>query len=503
MDWCEVPLPVPVAPRVSPDGGLIYEIYVRSFQDSDGDGIGDLAGVASRLDYLAALGVGTLWLMPVFPSGGVAGYDVMDFDTVNADYGSEEDLAALVEDAHALGMTVLIDLPFNHVAREHPWFAAAEDGGARDRFLFSDRRCDPYRWFPADGGGWYYAFFGAELPDLDWTGPVREPMEEVLARWLDAGVDGYRLDAVPTLIEADGDVTNTDPTHALLAELVAGARDDHPDAFFLSEASEDDLDVNLSYLGSPSAPESDRVLDFPRRVALLESAADGDAGPIRAVLQAQLAADVIGRTATFLGSHDVSRLPSEVPSAAARRALRVAQLLLPGDPVLYYGEELDLADTTSGTGQDYIWRAPMPWDATGNGGFTTGLAWFTPDPGYLDGVNVEALLADPDSVLTLVRSLACVRGTIAEAGWELLATDRREVLAFERERNGERVVVAINLGARALDVEVEVVGGFRDVTAGGARVDAPSGLRIVGMPAYGYRILADGRAEQCDVPGPG
>ncbi len=485
--------------------GLTYEIYVRSFQDTDGDGIGDLDGVRSRLDHLESMGVRTLWLMPVFPSFGPAGYDVTDFDRVRPDYGDTDALVALVDDAHARGMRVLLDLPINHVARTHPWFVEADDapGPARDQFLFADTQWDTYRWFPAEGGGYYYAFFGPDLPDLDWTNAeVNDRMKAVFAQWLEVA-DGYRLDAVIMLVEADGAITGTAQTHALLADLHALARATNPSALLLGEASEDGVAANVAYLGSANAPESDRVLDFPRRAALLASIAAGDPEPLLAVLREQRDAGALGRTAPFVSSHDVARLPEVVPNAAARRLLQVLQLTLPGDPVLYYGEELDLPDATSGTGQDYAQRAPMPWDGSPNAGFTTGVPWFTLDPGYATGANVAAAEADPASLLTLVRDLACVRDAIDGADWEPLVTDRPSVLAYARTTEDGRVIVVANLaGTDVGEVRVDVRGGLRQLTGSSRGVHALPGLVLRGLGPHGYALYSDEIAGRCIVAGP-
>ena len=486
--------------------GLAYEIYVRSFQDSDGDGIGDLEGVRLRLDHLASLGVETLWLMPIFESPGTAGYDVADYDAIRAAYGTEEDLVRLVDDAHARDMRVLLDLPFNHVALTHPWFAAADadpDSPSRDRFVFSDTQWDTYRWFPATGGGFYYAFFGAALPDLNWTDAlVRAQMFEAIEGWMDI-VDGYRLDAVVMLVEADGAITNTDDTHALLAELYARVKTANPDARVLAEASEPDVAGNAAYLGSPGAPESDRTLDFPRREALLAAVAAGAPDGLLAHLAEQEDAASLGRTAPFLQSHDVSRLPAFVADDRARRLLQVLQLTLPGDPVLYYGEELDLADATSATGQDYAWRAPMPWDGTRNGGFTSAeIPWFTLDPLYMEGTNVAEAGADPTSLLTLIRDLACVRAEIDGAEWAPVETDAPAVLGYARTTPEGRLVVVANLGATSVSaVRVDVHGGFREITTD-TGVDAGDGLNVAGLGPYGYALYAEETASRCAVAAP-
>lgn len=451
-----------------PEGlGLTYEVYVRSFQDSDGDGVGDLAGVASRLPALEALGVRTLWLMPIFPAFGPAGYDVVDFGRVTPAYGTAADLRALVDAAHARGMRVLVDLPFNHVHASHPWFTAAlgGDAEARRRFVFREGEPPSARWWSDGEGGSYYAYFGAEMPDLDWTAPeTAAALDPVFDGWLDAGADGYRLDAVLMLVEEDGVEEGSDASHTLVGEWVERARAAHPDAVFLAEASEWEPERAASWLDAPGAPGADSVLDFPREDAL-EALATGDAAPLDDVLAAE--GEDAARMATFLGSHDLSRLPGRVPDAKVRRALRVVQLLLPGAPVLYYGEELDLADATSGTGQDYAMRAPMPWTGGAGAGFTDGTPWFPLDPGYRAGRNVAAEARDPGSMLRLVQALGCVREAygLADGGTWARVDAGAGTFAFSRTGSGGTLFVVANLGAAPLPLDGLVPAGLLDLAA--------------------------------------
>lgn len=490
---------------LSPSGlGLTYEIYVRSYQDTDGDGIGDFPGVESRLDHIDSLGVDTLWLMPVFPARGPAGYDVEDFETLTAEYGTVEELDSLVEAAHERGIRVLLDLPFNHTSRTHPWFAEAEaDPGSESRgmYRFSDTQWDPYRWFEAEGGGYYYAFFGGELPDLDWRdAEVQARMTAVWDQWLEH-VDGYRLDAVRVLVETTTDITDTDETHALLADLYARTRAAHPDARLLAEASCETAEDSASYLGA-AAPEADAVIDFPRREAMLAAFTDSEPDVLLALLEDSEAAGGLSGSAPYLQSHDLSRLPAYVADPAARRALEVTLLTLPGNPILYYGEELDIADATTATGQDYAWRAPMAWDRTSNGGFTTSTAWLTPDPGYLSGLNVADAEADPDSLLHLIRGASCVRSAVAGGEWQALDTSDPHVFSYSWTTATGLVVVAVNLSDGAIgETTIDVRGGFRSLTES-VGVDAGEGLRFAGMEAYGYRIWSDGPGWRCEVPGP-
>ena len=432
--------------------GLTYELYVRSFQDSDGDGIGDLEGVRQRLEYLGSLGVRTLWLMPVFPAFGPAGYDATDFDTITPEYGTEGDLEALLDEAHQRGIRVLLDVPFNHVHRSHPWFVAAEagDAPARARFRYSDDAAGA-DWYRSQAGGAYFAWFGPDMPDLDWHhADTRARMMASLDHWLNVGVDGFRFDAVLMLEEGGEMELGTAASRWLLGDLVTELRADHPEAFFLAEASEWEVASSLEWLDSEGAPGSDAVLDFPRLDALEEAALGHGSADLPALIREQVEAGGVRGMGAFLGSHDLSRLPSRVAAPAARRALRVLQFLLPGSPVLYYGEELDLADASTATGQDHAMRAPMPWTAASQAGFTTGTPWFTPDPAFESGQNVAAEDEDPASMLSLVRELSAIRMACgldgATDGWLDPAS---ELLHFRRDCGGRTLEVWVNLSGEA------------------------------------------------------
>lgn len=451
--------------------------------------------------------MGTIWLMPLFEAYGPAGYDVTDFDQLEAAYGDPDDLARLVDDAHARGMRVIVDLPFNHVHRSHPWFQAAEadaSSAMRSWFVYADPQPAEERWWPSAAGGSYYAYFGDEMPDLDWTAPeVRAAMSEVLRRWLEAGADGYRLDAVLMLVEEEGVVEGAPASHALLAELYAQSRAEHPDTFFLAEASAWEVEDSVSWLGSADAPESDAVLDFPRLDAMMAVADGGEVQALVDLVSTQVSLGGAGGMAGFLGSHDLPRLAERVPDADARRALRVVQLLLPGSPVLYYGEELDLADARTGTGQDWAMRAPMPWSAEHGAGFSTGNPWFPPDPTYLEGQNVADQEADPRSPLQLTRWLGCLRawyGLDEDGDWTPYEPEPG-VLAFTRETGSGRLLVVANLQAAASGaLSLPVPGPLRDLQRGVA-LGAQDGILLDALPPWSFRVLGDAIPAPCRRPG--
>lgn len=509
-DWCAVPQVGGPAPVTEHEGGIIYEIYVRSFLDTDGDGVGDLQGVIEKLDYLDSVGASTLWLMPVFESPSVAGYNPADFDAIEADYGTRADFDALVEAARARGMRVILDVAINHTADTHPWFERAlDDPEAGFRYLLSEHQWDELRWFPTGDGRYYYAFFGADHPDLNWTQPaVAGELRDALTTWLDAGVGGYRVDAVVQLIEEDGDVANTDGSHCAMAWLFAELKASDPGALVLSEAWHKAVAGNLAWLGTEDAPEADLVIDVPRRYATIDAFGAEDASGLAQVIDQHLSRGATSRVASYLSSHDLPRLPTVLSDAAARRAWMVFHLLGYGQPMLYYGDELDLPDSDEGAEHDYAQRGPMPWDDTYNAGFTPGVPWYPVDQRYLDGLNVEAQGEDPDSMLSLVRALVALRqASVAVRVGETsrLDTGAASVLALLQRSEDEAVLVLVNVSSQpvsslSLRLPAEL-GPWVDLT-GGALSQGTDGVTVEALGGRGYRVIATEGLAGYPIPAP-
>lgn len=508
IDWCAVDALSPAARPPSPVAGATYEVYVRSFQDTDGDGIGDLDGLTLRLAYLAELGVEAIWIMPVFESSGPAGYDVVDYDAITASYGGEAALVRLMDAAATRGMRVLLDFPLNQTGSQHPWFqAAAQDAASpeRDMYLWSDTRHDELRWHEAAGGGWYYAYFGPSLPDLDWRSEAVFPaLVGSATDWMSLGAGGMRIDAAAQLIEDDGAISNTDASHCLLANIYDRITAAHPDAVLLSEAWADDLDQQEEYLGASDRPQADMMLDAARYLAISETLEVGDTSALRDVLARQEADGTATRMAGFRGSHDLARLPERIDSAQARRAWMVLDYLLPGSPVVYYGEELDLPDYPERQDQDFVQRGLMAWNDELHGGFTTGTPWFPVDQRYMDGANVAAQQDDPDSMLRLVQGLGALRTAsiaVQQGSFALLDTLEAPLFAFERRLDDERVVVVVNLSPTgSLGGLVGTEPGLRWLTAD-LPVEEGQGLDLEPLAPYGYAILASpGLLEELSVP---
>jgi len=486
-------------------GAVCYEVFVRSFFDSDGDGIGDLAGLAAKLDYLNDgdpatrddLGVRCLWLMPIMPSGSYHGYDVTDFYRVDPRYGTEEDFRRLVEEAHARGIRVIVDMLINHLSDEHPWFKHAAlypDSPWRDWFRWADEPGPPNEWGTSNwhrspyGDEWYYGFFWRTMPDLDWETPaVREEMKRVASFWLrDMGADGLRLDAVRHLMEnpVTGVATNVPRTHDMMREYAAHVRAVAPDAFTIGEV----FDSTAALL--PYYPDQlDAYFAFEISDAILDAVRSGSGrGLLVSVLALQAAAPP-DRWAPFLRNHDQPRTLTVLGGDRARAKLAASLLLtLPGLPFVYYGEEIGM----TGDKPDPRIRTPMPWAVGPAAGFTTGLPW---EPLHPDSIvaNVAAQAHDPGSLLHHYRTLIRLRAEHPALGAGRLVPLEAEtagVTAWLRIEGDRVALVVANLGEAPLS---------SIAVASPARALAPgrwSAEPLLGEAARsGLEVAADGRID--------
>ncbi len=432
---------------------VVYQVYPRSFQDSDGDGVGDLRGIEDRLEHLAYLGVDALWLSPIYPSPlADFGYDVSDYTDVDPRFGTLSDVAALVAAAHGLGLRVLLDLVLCHTSIEHPWFREHPD-----RYVWSPVDGPPNNWVAAFGGPawsrdersgrWYLHSFYPEQPDLDWRNPeVVEAMQGVVRFWLERGVDGFRLDAV-NLILKDDELRDDPPASGTfpLPRLGESATVDHvysdnrPEAVdtlrAIRAAAGDALLVGEVYLPTTEYPRWLEVLDLVFGFELLFC--PWDAERLRAAIEA---AARVERAAWVMSNHDFDRLATRV-GPDNLRAAAVLLLTLPGAAFVYQGDEIGLANGPGHeppfdrAGRDGL-RHPMQWDASANGGFTTGEPWLPlVDPRER---NVEGQRGDAGSLLELYRRLLALRKTLA-GDFRLLDAEPG-VVAFERGRH----TVAVN-----------------------------------------------------------
>jgi len=480
-------------------GGVCYEVFVRSFYDSDGDGTGDLDGLIRKLDYIndgnprskTDLGASCIWLMPVAASPSYHGYDVTDYYRVEPAYGTNADFKRLVAAAHRRGIKVLVDMVLNHSSSQHPFFQAA----LRDT-------ASPYRsWYrfspkPLGMGHWgeevwhrspvrdeyYFGAFSSEMPDLDYHTPaVRAEAKRIATFWLrEMGVDGFRLDAVPYLVEEGDCLIDCAGTHVFLREYAAHLRSVSPEAYTVGEAN---VGAVLPYY--PDQLTS--YFAFELSDSLLAAVRRGTVGGMLAGylrLQDTLPAY---RWSPFLSNHDGTRTMTALGGDVARAKLAATLLLtLPGLPFVYYGEEIGM----TGDKPDPRLRTPMQWGPGPGVGFTTGTPWESPQPDSLTS-NVEAQDADPGSLLNLYRRLIHLRGenaALATGRLVPLSASSSRVAAYLRRAGNHAVLVVVNLGGTALS-GVSLASGERALPPGRYvtrnLLGGPSGATL--------RVSGDGR----------
>ncbi|MFA5872572.1 MAG: alpha-amylase family glycosyl hydrolase [Anaerolineales bacterium] len=460
--------PLPTIPPVQPVIGLpqgtdnypwwndtvFYEIFVRSFYDSNNDGIGDFNGLTAKLDYLndgdpnttTDLGVTGLWLMPINPSPSYHGYDVSDYYAVNPQYGTMDDFKHLLAEAHKRGIRIVIDWVLNHTSARNSWFQQAQDPASpyRQWYRWSADRPTTPGWYPGGGNEYYYAFFDVGMPDLNYRNPkVVAEMKNVAKFWLkDVGVDGFRLDAVKYIVEDGSTVQNTPETHAWYKKLRTFYEGVNPQALTVGEVWDNSEVVNTYLAGD----ELDLAFDFDLARNLVFTAGSHRAKDMTDVLNHDLQLFRPGQFATFLTNHDQDRVMS-VLNDDLDAAKNAAMLLLtsPGVPFLYYGEEIGML----GKKPDENIRLPMQWSGDANGGFTTGTPWRAPNVDYTTK-NVVAQSSDANSLLSLYRTLIGLRSSHAAlrvGDFYLIDSGNRAVSASLRVSREETVLVIVNLGS--------------------------------------------------------
>ncbi len=464
--------PCPTAPATGDEpwwqDRVFYETFVRSFADSDGDGIGDLQGLTARLDYLNDgdpattddLGVTALWLMPVAESPSYHGYDVTDYTTVEPDYGTNDDFKALIAAARERGIEVVVDLVMNHTSVEHPWFKDSETPGSAhdDWYVWADEdpgiaSPDGRQVWHKQGDRYYYGYFWEGMPDLNLTNPeVTSELDSVARFWVDEmGAAGFRLDAVPYLIEDGATLNDTAATHDWLQGFKERLQATTPDALVLGEVW-DTTAVASSFVQDGAL---DLAFDFDLASKMVGSVTMGSSSLLRIAQSAVDGAYPAGGYASFLTNHDQDRV-FDVVGRDTARAKQAATLMLTnaGVPFLYYGEEIGL----TGRKPDERIRTPMPWTGEAPGfGFTTADDPWEAMADDVTATNVAAQLADPDSLLAWYRSLIALRGEHAalRPGGTLTALDASSRTVYANLRHdpvsGESVVVVSNLSGEPID----------------------------------------------------
>jgi maltose alpha-D-glucosyltransferase/alpha-amylase len=491
---------------------VFYEIHVRGFFDGNGDGMGDLRGLAEKLDYLEWLGIDCIWLLPMYPSPlRDGGYDIADFYEIHPDYGTVEDFRALVDAAHQRQIRVIADLVMNHTSSDHPWFQEARsspDSPKRDwyvwsdtddryqdaRVIFVDTEPSNWTWDPVAGQYYWHRFFSHQ-PDLNYENPeVQDEMLQVLRFWLDLGIDGFRLDAVPYLYEAEGtNCENLEPTHAYLQRVRAEIDEAYPDRVLLAEANQWPEDV-VQYFGE--GDECHMAFQFPIMPRLFMSLRREDATPMYEILERTPPIPENCQWGLFLRNHDELTLemvtdderdymyaeyakdPRMKLNLGIRR--RLAPLLdngrdevelmhailfsLPGSPVLYYGDEIGMGDNVFLGDRDGV-RTPMHWTGDRNGGFSSAdfaQLYLPPlmDPVYgYAAVNIEAQLRTPTSLLRWLHRFVELRKEHPVFGlgtYERLEPSNPRIFAHVRTWEEETVLCVHNLARSAQAVELDL-----------------------------------------------
>ncbi|MCB8991209.1 MAG: maltose alpha-D-glucosyltransferase [Ardenticatenaceae bacterium] len=478
---------------------VFYELYIRAYKDNNGDGNGDFRGAIDKLDHIKSLGVDCIWVMPHYPSPLLdGGYDISDYMGVHPDFGTLEDFQDFLDAAHARGLKVVTDMVMNHTSDQHPWFQAARqdksspyrdyyvwsDTGteyADARIIFLDTESSNWTYDKVAGQYFWHRFYSSQ-PDLNYdNSKVHEEMFKAMRFWLDMGIDGFRVDAIPYLYEREGtNCENLPETHAFLKKMRRMIDDEYPGTLLIAEANQwpDDL---LPYFGTPAEPEFPICFHFPIMPRLYMALKKGDKTAVVDILDRTPAIPPGTQWMTFLRNHDELTLEMVTPeerewmwqqyapnprmklNMGIRRRqiplldndkrkwflLNALFLSLPGAPIIYYGDEIGMGDN--------IWfpdrhgcRTPMQWDDSKHAGFSAAQETYLPvlcDDTYgYKQVNTAVQEDDPDSYLNLTRFLIQTRQSqpaLKTGAMEWVETGETAVLAFRRHLNGKDGVLCV------------------------------------------------------------
>jgi maltose alpha-D-glucosyltransferase / alpha-amylase len=538
---------------------VIYQLHVKSFYDSNNDGIGDFCGLIEKLDYIAGLGVNTVWLLPFYPSPlRDDGYDIAEYCAVHPDYGSLEDAQEFIAAAHARGLRVITELVINHTSDQHPWFQRARKAppGSRERdfyvwsdndqqyagtrIIFLDTEKSNWAWDPEAQAYFWHRFYSHQ-PDLNFDNPaVLQAVLEVMEFWLELGVDGLRLDAVPYLVEREGtNNENLPETHAVLKKIRAVIDVDYPDRLLLAEANQWPEDTQ-HYFGA--GDECHMAFHFPLMPRIYMALAQEDRFPITDILRQTPAIPENCQWAIFLRNHDeltlemvtdkerdylwdqyaadvrarlnlgIRRRLAPLMQKDRRRLELLYSLLLtmPGTPILYYGDEIGMGDNIFLGDRDGV-RTPMQWTPDRNGGFSKAdpaklVLPLIMDPQYgYSAINVEAQSHNPHSFLNWLKLMLEIRQKYHVFGrgtFKMLFPSNRRVLAYIREydgqdkqasaaRNeGEAIICLVNMSraAQAVELDLSDYAGLVPLELSGGSLFPPIGALsyLLTLPPYGF-----------------
>jgi maltose alpha-D-glucosyltransferase / alpha-amylase len=491
---------------------VIYQVHVRTFVDSNGDGIGDFTGLAQRLDYLQELGINAIWLMPFFPSPlRDDGYDIADYRTVHPSYGTLEDFKSFLSIAHERGIRVIIEMVLNHTSDQHPWFQesrSSRDNPRRDwyvwsdtdakyrgtRIIFLDTEMSNWAWDPISKSYYWHRFFGHQ-PDLNYDNPaVQEEMWQVMKFWLELGIDGFRLDAVPYLIEREGtNCENLPETHVIIRDLRKRIDEQFPGVMLLAEANQWPADLR-PYFGN--GDEFHMAFHFPLMPRMFMGVRLEDRKPITEILQQTPAIPESCQWCLFLRNHDELTLEMVTDierdymydiyarDKAMRLNLgirrRLAPLLdndrrrielmngmlmsLPGTPIIYYGDEIGMGDNIYLGDRNGV-RTPMQWNGGWNGGFSNADPERLYSPPILNpvygyqAVNVLSQKRTQHSLLSWMQHIIAIRRSnpvFGAGSIEFLYPANHRILAYVRQLGKETILVVNNLSSAAQAVELDL-----------------------------------------------
>jgi glycosidase len=457
---------------------VFYEIFVRSFKDSDGDGIGDFQGIIEMLDYLndgdpstnSDLGITGIWLMPMMESPSYHGYDATDYYATEPDYGTMQDFEELVDEAHARGIKIILDLVMNHCSNQHPWFtqSANNQNNYRDWFVWSDT--DPGFTGPwgqdvwhYNNGSYYYGIFWSGMPDLNYSHePVKTEMFNVAEFWLNKGVDGFRLDAIKYLDEDGTVLENTPETFQLLEDFNDMYKGVNPDAFTVGEVWSSTSTV-IPYV------QNDRLdvcFEFDLAGSIINSVQGQNPSVLLNKMQNIQNSYAKLQYATFLTNHDMDRIFSVMGENTANMKLAATiYLTLPGIPFIYYGEEVGM----TGTGAHENIRRPMQWTNGTHAGFSTSTPWQSLGDNYATN-NVADMQNDPNSLLQHYKNIIHIRNNneTLRKGYFLPVNNSENLLSFARIFNNEATIVVSNLSDAAIQPNLTL--GISSLTAGNYNV---------------------------------
>ncbi|MCC2608768.1 maltose alpha-D-glucosyltransferase [Neorhizobium petrolearium] len=526
---------------------IIYQLHIKSFYDANGDGIGDFKGLHEKLDHIASLGANAIWLLPFFPSPRRDdGYDIADYANVSPDYGTLDEFKAFVDAAHERGIRVIIELVINHTSDQHPWFQRARHAlpgsPERDfyvwsdadhkfpetRIIFLDTEKSNWTWDPVAGAYYWHRFYSHQ-PDLNFDNPlVLEELLGIMRFWLETGIDGFRLDAIPYLVEREGTINENLPeTHDVLKKIRAALDSTHPGRMLLAEANQWPEDTS-EYFGN--GDECHMAFHFPLMPRMYMAIAKEDRFPITDIMRQTPEIPENCQWAIFLRNHDELTLEMVTDEerdylwniyAADRRARinlgirrRLSPLMerdrrrvelmnglllsMPGTPVLYYGDEIGMGDNIYLGDRDGV-RTPMQWSPDRNGGFSKAdpAKLVLPpimDPLYgYEALNVEAQSADAHSLLNWTRRMLALRNkhpAFGRGSLKFLAPGNRKILAYLREYDDETILCVANLSRlpQAVELDLAQFAGRVPIELSGMSPFPPIGqlTYLLTLPPYGF-----------------